>query len=88
MAYLISYDLIAPGRDYSALYDAIRGLGAWWHCLESVWIVHHSGSAVEIRDYLQRFTDANDKLFVVELASGWASQNLNQDCVSWLQANL
>lgn len=41
MAYLISYDLINPGQNYPGLIEAIKNLGAWWHNLESVWIVNH-----------------------------------------------
>ena len=37
--YIVSYDLKNPGRDYTALYDAIKSIGEWQHPLESVWIV-------------------------------------------------
>lgn len=48
MAKLISYDLKQPGRNYDDLYEAIKTLGDWWHCLESVWIVKSPKSPLEI----------------------------------------
>jgi hypothetical protein len=38
-ALLITYDLNSPGRKYDALHDEIKALGAWWHYMESTWIV-------------------------------------------------
>lgn len=32
---LIAYDLVQPGGDYTKLHESIKGLGSWWHCLES-----------------------------------------------------
>ena len=36
---LIAYDLNAPGQNYDDLIKAIKGLGAWWHHLDSTWLV-------------------------------------------------
>lgn len=65
MRYLITYDLRQPGRDYSALYEALRGLGAARH-LDSVWVVRRANTSVEaLNDYLRRSLDANDLILVV-----------------------
>lgn len=37
--YIISYDLREPDRDYTGLYDALKGFSNWWHYLESTWII-------------------------------------------------
>lgn len=66
MSYLISYDLNAPGKNYTELYEAIKRLGGWWHHLDSTWIVTHPGSAEVIRDALKPYLDNNDKLLVVK----------------------
>lgn len=63
--YCISYDLIAPNRNYNDLYSAIKSLGVWWHQTETVWFVKSAKSAVNIRDYLIQFIDNNDKMFVI-----------------------
>lgn len=44
--YLITYDLMAPGKDYNKLFDAIKKLGSWFHCLDSTWIVDKNRNEV------------------------------------------
>ncbi len=87
--YLISYDLITPGKDYKTLHDAIKGLSnTWWHCLESVWIIKTSSDAVAIRDLLSKHIDQNDKLLVVGLSGEGAWIHFTDECSKWLKNNL
>lgn len=76
MRYVISYDLVAPGRNYQALYDALAALNAK-RVLLSQWIANRTGtSPASLRDHLWQFMDNNDRLLVTELdGAGWASQN-------------
>lgn len=86
MAYLISYDLRQPGRDYSGLQAAIEGLGPHIHCLESVWIVAHFGPSTVIESKLRPFLDVNDKLIVVAMSKDWTTYHFNTITeVSWLR---
>lgn len=85
---LISYDLSKPGRDYERLFEAIKALGSWWHCLESVWVVKTDLTCAQVRDHLVKHIDANDKLAVLELGSGWASQGLDKNCNDCLRNNM
>ena len=87
-AQLISYDLITPGRNYATLHEAIKGLGSWWHCLESTWIVDTTESTTSVRDKLSSHIDANDKLLVVGLNGSWATNHLGTDCNDWLRSHL
>ena len=87
-AQLISYDLKKPGQDYGKLFDAIKAIGSWWHCLESVWIVVTDKSSSVVRDELQTHVDSNDKLVVLKLSGGWASLNLPDNCNEWLKNSL
>lgn len=83
---LISYDLQQPGRNYNALYEAIRGLsGAWAHPVESVWLVATDLQASAVRDVLKKHVDANDKLMVMQLAPGWATLNVDGAVTNWLK---
>jgi len=86
--YLISYDLNAPGKNYEALYEAIKSLGAWWHHLDSTWIVKHDGPAGPIRDALARSLDSNDKLLVVRLTGEGAWKGFNDSGSKWLNDHL
>ena len=87
-SYLISYDLMAPNKDYSKLISAIKEYGTYAKVLESCWIVKSSNTAKEIRDNLKNHIDANDKLFVVKLAGVGAWYNLSDKVSEWLKDNL
>ena len=76
-AYLVSYDLRKPGRDYEELYKYLKGMPYWGHPLESVWIVESSSSAKEIRDELRARVDDGDGVLVVQSARIAAWRNVN-----------
>jgi len=85
---LISYDLDKPNRNYEELYEKIKSLGSWWHCLESVWIVDTAKNTAEIRDALTSVLDSGDKIAVFHLSKGWATKNLDKDCNNWLKEHI
>lgn len=86
-AYLISYDLLKQGQNYTGLYDAIKSYGGWAHVNQSVWIVVTDKTAVEIRDHLKAKVDSNDRLFVIRSGTEGAWQNAI--CSNeWLKNNL
>lgn len=64
--YMIVYDLERRGEDYEPLLNALRKLGAL-HVLYSKWVLRTNYTAVQLRDYLRQFIDANDLLLVVGL---------------------
>jgi len=73
--YLITYDLMAPGRNYNDLYAAIKGLGDAQHPLESMWVLKSEIQDVNaISQTLLREMDQNDRLFVIEVDSRYAHQ--------------
>lgn len=84
-ALLISYDLNNPGQKYEKLYEKIKGLGAWWHYLDSTWIVVSSLTPLEASDRLKPALDDSDSLLVVNITgddySGW----LEQEAWDWLK---
>lgn len=86
--YLISYDLRKKGQNYTALHNAIKQLGSWWHYLESAWIVKSHGTAVNIRDALAKHIDTNDSLLVTHLSGEAAWAGFPSDCAEWLHRNL
>jgi CRISPR-associated endonuclease Cas2 len=73
--FLIAYDLDKPGQDYSRLIDALERLGAQ-RAQFSLWVLRRDYTAVQIRDYLRQFIDANDRLLVVALTGEAAWSNL------------
>lgn len=86
---MVSYDLRKPGQNYERLIDYIKGLGSWWHCLESLWFVRSSMSAAQLRDALKTLVDSTDDVLVVDMSSNsWATYGLAGNCNSWLKENL
>lgn len=85
--YIISYDLLQPGRNYDALYEAIKKHSKWARINESVWAVVTNKTAVQIRDNLGQYLDSNDRIFVVK--SGVEAAWRNSRCKNeWLKENL
>lgn len=72
---LIAYDIHpAQGAAYDDLVQAIQSLGAWWHHLETVWIVRSEKAPEEIRDILKVYIGADDQLLVLDISgdrAGW-----------------
>jgi hypothetical protein len=74
-------------KDYPALFQAIKGLGgAWWHHLDSTWLVKSSMTATEARNVLKQHIDADDELLVIDVtgdARAWAG--FNESGSKWLK---
>lgn len=87
-SYFIGYDLNKTGQDYKELIEQIKKLGAWWHCLDSTWIIKTDMTAVQIRDILKPKIDSNDELLVVKLSGEAAWTGFDENCSSWLRNNL
>lgn len=86
-SYIITYDLCAPGRNYESLYAAIKSYGTWGKLTESAWVIVSVHNSVEIRDYLLKFIDGNDRLGVFRLSQEAAWFRMMADN-EWLQTNL
>jgi hypothetical protein len=89
MLYWIGYDLDKPGQDYTELINRLRQMGAS-RILKSDWLLAHNNTNPEqIRNDLQRFLDANDRILVAELHNNAAWNNLliSNDAVRSLFTN-
>lgn len=86
MIYAINYDLKAPGRDYSGLYNAIKSCGAWWHYLDSTWLINTSLNADGIWKRLEGHVDKNDNVLVIGVTKDYAGW-LSKDAWEWIRTN-
>jgi hypothetical protein len=84
---LIAYDVHSTtGKAYDDLVAAIHSLGAWWHHLETVWMVRSDRTPDEIRDQLKRYIGSDDQLLVLDVTGnrlGWTG--INDAGSEWLQ---
>lgn len=79
MRYLISYDLMAPGKDYQNLWNALRAINAV-RILESEWLVRRVNTTpVALANYCLQHMDANDRIFVTEVPDNYAYRTLIVD---------
>lgn len=61
--YLVSFDLMKDGQQYSALNERLRALGAV-KLLYSQWVVLYGSGSLALANDLAHFTDGNDRLLV------------------------
>lgn len=71
----VSYDLIAPNKNYAAVEAAIKQCGLAVRVLESVWYVKSTSDLESVRNHIAQFIDGNDKLLVIN-ASSACGQNI------------
>jgi len=76
LAKLVTYDLRAPGRDYSKLKSAITTYSNACKVTESCWLITSTDSCVIVKDNLWKHMDSNDVLFVVDLKAESSGQNV------------
>lgn len=77
MLILITYDLKSTQKNYVSLYESIKNLGlAWWHYLDSVWLIDTQHTPDECTNSLRELIDTTtDNLFIVDITEqanqGW-----------------
>lgn len=84
----INYDLVAPGRDYQALYDYIRSHDGYATPLESLWLIRTNKTAFTVRDELIRLVDANDKVATFDVTGDEWGTNFSNAHTDWMQRNM
>jgi hypothetical protein len=80
MVLLISYDLKVPGKNYTELYSTIKNnCRAWWHHLDSTWIVQTSENVNIWTERLRLVMDSNDFFIIIDITraprNGWLPQS-------------
>ena len=73
---IISYDLRAPGSNYTSLYEKLKSYTHWAKITESSWFIKTSKSCADVRDELSKVLDSNDRLFVGKLSGEAAWRNV------------
>ena len=87
-AYIVSYDLSNPGQRYEELLKKIKSYPKWARLGGSAYIIITNQSHVQIRDFLKKDLDSNDKLFVAVVTVPAAWVNLGDEVSQWLSNNL
>ena len=85
-AYLVSYDLTEQAQKYEPLFDELKKSVAWWHHLNSTWIVLRYETLAELSPKLRSLVSQNDRLLIMP-AKGPADGWLRNDAWAWINTN-
>ena len=78
LIYILTYDLITPGQDYSSLYTTLQAFNAV-RVQDSAWAFRrYNTSAGGLLGYFRQYVDINDRLLVVSVGE-WSSINAYSD---------
>ena len=86
---LVSYDLIAPGRNYESIRGFLESHVNWAKPVQSLYLVKANKTAESLRNELNAYLDTNDKVIVVDVtkdAAAW--KGLSDQISSWIKANI
>ncbi len=75
--FFVSYDLVKPGKDYTALFQKLALLGAV-RILYSQWALRSYRTSTQLYNEICESMDANDRLIVSEVTD-FAAWNLMAD---------
>ncbi len=89
MLYLVTYDLNRPGQEYEELYEELKTSSAWWHYLDSTWLIVTQESISELNNRIKdKIIDENDRLLIFDITNmdydGWLSEKAWQ----WIRNNI
>jgi len=87
-AYLVTYDLMAQGQNYTCITQKLKSYPTHWHAQGSVWIIETDQTAAQVRDGLLLCLDSNDKLIVARLAGEAAWFGYPAQVTKWLKDRL
>ena len=85
---LITYDLNKPGQDYKSLFEAIKALGAWWHHLDSTWIVVSSKTPAQAWTSLAPTLDQSDHCLIIDITGDTYNGWLPKQAWDWMRSNV
>lgn len=84
MLYSINYDLKGPRADYSALIEAIKAIGKWWHYLDSMWLVVSNDGVQQVYERLGGHIKTGDNLIVLDVTNSAYWGILPRDAWPWI----
>ncbi|UCD87141.1 MAG: hypothetical protein JSV01_05095 [Desulfobacterales bacterium] len=84
---LVTYDPNEPGRDDSALFDAVKGYGPWAKLSESAYAVETSVSPEIMMEKIKKNIDPYDIVCIITLTSPYSVSG-HEDLYDWLSRKL
>ncbi len=85
--YIVTYDLINPGRNYDGLLQTLKNNYAWARLGGSSYLILSDQSAVEIRNNLTQLIAHGDTLYVGLMSDVAAWYGLSDEVSNWILNN-
>lgn len=85
--YCVSYDLLAPGKNYDDLIAEIKRSPDWAKPLKSLFLVRTSESPEQLYNRLRPKMDANDLILVIHVRRPFFGF-LGKDVISWIEQHI
>ena len=84
---LITIDIRVPSADATALYEAIKAYGGWWHYLKSTWLLHTDKTPHQIVEELTPHIKGKGRMFVLEVHRPYQGL-LTKDAWEWINSRV
>ncbi|AKU92768.1 hypothetical protein [Vulgatibacter incomptus] len=91
--FLVGYDLIAKTKkkrtetDYKPLYELLEKKGAYWHLLDSTWLLETKQTAENLRNELLQVLDGDDRILVINITTQSAAwSGFSEEGSEWIKA--
>ena len=85
--YIVSYEL-GKNKSHIGLFEQLKASPAWWHYLDSIWLIATQGNAKQLYNRLKPHLDeVEDSILVIEAGAdlyGW----LPKDAWEWIKRTL
>lgn len=83
--YLITYELKTKDWNYTGFYNTIKNFGAWWHYLDSTWIIKNPRyTPKQMYDLIAPHISTADHILIVQILPETKWGYLSKDAWDWL----
>lgn len=84
---IVTFELTAAAFNYERLVQRIRNQPSWAQLTANAYLIKTAWSVVQVRDDLNQYLRAGDKLFVGNCPVPAAWQNLPENVGKWILGN-
>jgi hypothetical protein len=81
--YIVSYAL-QKNKNYTGLFEQLKASPAWWHYLDSTWLIATYLSANELCERLTPHLAQGDRILIIKAGAEGAAL-LPEDAVEWIR---
>ena len=85
---VVTYDLTKPGQNYEKLLHRIKRYNSWAKLGESSYLIYTESTHIQVRDYLAKALDSNDKLYVGVVNAPAAWIGISKEVETWIHERL